>query len=43
MEQEDFWSEDHSKVLNAIREGFIQCHMDMWNELGIELAKEFKL
>lgn len=34
VEQEDFWSDDHSKVLNAIREGFIQCHMEMWNELG---------
>lgn len=34
VEQEDFWSEDHSKVLNAIREGFIQCHMEMWNELS---------
>ena len=34
VEQPDFWSEDDSKVLNAIREGFVKCHMEMWKELG---------
>jgi protein phosphatase 1D len=35
VELDDFWSEDDSKVLSAIREGFVKCHMDMWKELGI--------
>ena len=33
IELDDFWSDDDSKVLNAIRNGFVKCHMDMWKEL----------
>ena len=33
VELDDFWSDDDKKVLGAIRNGFVQCHMDMWNEL----------
>ena len=36
VEQPDFWSSEQSKVLAAIRAGFIKCHMDMWAH---ELAK----
>lgn len=35
IEMDDFWSDDDAKVLNAIRNGFIKCHMEMWKELGI--------
>lgn len=33
VESQDFWSDDDAKILNAIREGFIKCHMEMWDEL----------
>lgn len=33
VELDDFWSEDDSRILGAIREGFVKCHLDMWNEL----------
>ena len=34
VESQDFWSDDDAKILNAIREGFIKCHMEMWDELN---------
>jgi protein phosphatase 1D len=33
IESDDFWSDDDSKILNAIREGFVTTHMNMWDEL----------
>jgi serine/threonine protein phosphatase PrpC len=33
VELEDFWSDDDDKVLSAIKQGFIKCHMEMWDEL----------
>ena len=33
IEQDDFWSDNDSQILNAIRNGFVQCHLDMWHEL----------
>ncbi|RMZ97318.1 phosphatase 1D, partial [Brachionus plicatilis] len=33
IDQDDFWSDNDSQVLNAIRNGFLQCHLDMWHEL----------
>lgn len=33
IEQDDFWSNDDAKILNAIRNGFVKCHTDMWKEL----------
>lgn len=33
IEQDDFWSDNDSQILNAIRNGFLQCHLDMWQEL----------
>ena len=34
VEQPDFWSDDDEKVLSAIRQGFVKCHMEMWQEQG---------
>jgi protein phosphatase 1D len=34
VESQDFWSDDDTKILNAIREGFVKCHMEMWDELN---------
>ncbi|CAF0878595.1 unnamed protein product [Brachionus calyciflorus] len=33
IEQDEFWSDNDSLILNAIRNGFVQCHLEMWNEL----------
>lgn len=33
IELDDFWSNDDNKILKAIHDGFINCHMEMWNEL----------
>lgn len=34
VSQETFDSENDADILNAIREGFIQTHHDMWKEVG---------
>ncbi len=34
IESDDFWSEDDNKVLKAIHDGFIKCHIEMWKDLG---------
>jgi protein phosphatase 1D len=33
IESDDFWSDNDSKILGAIREGFVKCHLNMWDEL----------
>ncbi len=30
----NFWSEDDTQVLKAIKDGFISCHRLMWKALG---------
>jgi serine/threonine protein phosphatase PrpC len=35
IESDDFWSEDDNKVLKAIHDGFIKCHIEMWKDLGM--------
>ena len=42
IESDDFWSDNDSKVLNAIRNGFVKCHMDMWNELRMYYYFNFR-
>ena len=34
VQQEAFWAEEDAHVLAAIRQGFLACHLDMWNEIG---------
>lgn len=34
VSQKDFWSEDDSRVLKAIRNGFLTTHHAMWKEVG---------
>lgn len=33
IECEEFWCDDENKVLKAIHDGFVKCHIDMWKEL----------
>jgi protein phosphatase 1D len=33
IESDDFWSDSDAKILGAIRQGFVKCHLDMWDEL----------
>lgn len=34
VSQKGFWSDDDSKVLKAIRDGFLATHHAMWKEVG---------
>jgi len=33
IESDEFWCDDENKVLKAIHDGFVKCHIDMWKEL----------
>lgn len=33
VESEDFWSNEDAKVLNAIKEGYMKCQLEMFNQL----------
>ena len=33
IESDDFWSDNDTQILAAIRQGFVKCHLNMWDEL----------
>lgn len=35
VDQTGFWSTNDAEVLQAIKKGFIDCHMAMWKDLGM--------
>lgn len=34
VDQPGFWSANDEDILQAIKKGFLECHMAMWKDLG---------
>lgn len=34
VDQPEFWTNNDADMLQAIKKGFLECHMAMWKDLG---------
>lgn len=42
VDQPGFWSANDEDILEAIKKGFLECHMAMWKDLG-EIQRLFRI